>query len=132
MITQNEIWEILTDMLAQIDNIIFETNSNIDELLEKFSFNYSEINRIGNNPTYQKTNGYTSEVSFSGYFVLKNLDELNDIKEVGINGKPILFVSKENHFKVIITDLTIRKSIFLKGGEFIKQDFDIELKRYFK
>jgi len=119
-------------MLAQIDNLVFEVDSNINELLEKFSFNFSKINRIGNNPTYQKTNGYTMEVSFSGYFVLKSLQELDILKHLGIDGKPLWFVSKDIHFQVIITDLTIRKSEFLKGGEFVKQGFDISLKRYFE
>ena len=119
-------------MLAQIDEVVFEVDSNIDELLEKFSFNFSKIDRIGNNPTYQRVNGYEHEVSFSGYFVLKKLDELDSLKQLGINKKPVWFVSKDSHFLVIIESLTIKKSLFLKGGEFIKQGFDITLKRYFK
>lgn len=119
-------------MLAQIDDVVFEVDSNIDELLEKFSFNFSKIDRIGNNPTYQKTNGYELEVSFSGYFVLKSLSELNPLKQLGINGKPVWFVSKDSHFLVLIDNLTIKKSQFLKGGEFIKQGFEISLKRYFE
>ena len=119
-------------MLAQIDDTVFKTDSNIDELLEKFSFNFSKIDRIGNNPTYQKINGYELEISFNGYFVLKNLNELNPLKELGKKGKPVWFVSKNSNFLVIITSLTIKKSKFLKSGEFIKQAFEISLKRYFE
>ena len=53
-------------MLAQIDEVVFEVNSNIDELLEKFSFNFSKIDRIGNNPTYQRVNGYEHEIGLVG------------------------------------------------------------------
>ena len=58
-------------MLAQIDNLVFQVDSNINELLEKFSFNFSKVDRTGDNPTYQKANGYEHEISFGGYFVLK-------------------------------------------------------------
>ena len=119
-------------MLAQIDEVIFEVDSNIEELLEKFSFNFSKIDRIGNNPTYQKTNGYELEVSFSGYFVLKKLAELDILKQLGIDGKPIWFVTKDSSYLVLIASLTIKKSLFIKSGEYIKQGFDISLKRYFK
>ena len=119
-------------MLAQIDNLVFEVDSNINELLEKFSFNFSKVDRTGDNPTYQKANGYEHEISFGGYFVLKSLKALEDLKQLGIDGNPVWFVSKANDFQVIITDLTIRKSEFLKGGEFVKQGFDISLKRYFE
>lgn len=119
-------------MLAQLDDVVFETNSNIAELLEKFTFNFSKIDRIGNNPTYQKVNGYEHEITFSGYFILKKLSELDDLKQVGMDKKPIYFISKDSHFLVIIETLTINKSLFLKSGEYIKQGFEITLKRYFK
>ena len=119
-------------MLAQIDEVILELDSNVEEILEKFSFNFTKINRVGNNPTYQKINGWEQEVSFSGHFMLKNLNELEPLKDVAKLGNPIWFVQKDSHFEVIITELITRKKLFLKSGAFIKQGFDITLKRYFK
>jgi len=119
-------------MLAQIDSVIFETDSNILELFEKFNFNYSKINRIQNNPTYQSVNKWDQEISFSGYFVLKKLSELEELKNIAKEKKPIWFVQKDIHFQVLIDSLSIDKSLFLKSGEFIKQGFNITLKRYFK
>ncbi|WP_294963908.1 phage tail protein [Sulfurimonas sp.] len=119
-------------MLAQIDEVVLEVDSNVEEILEKFNFNFTKINRVGNNPTYQKINGWEQEVSFSGHFVLKSLDELEPLKDVAKLGKPIWFIQKDSHFEVIITELSTRKKLFLKSGAFIKQGFDITLKRYFK
>ena len=119
-------------MLAQIDDVVLEVDSNVAEILEKFTFNFAKVNRVGNNPTYQKVNGWEQDVSFSGYFVLKNLDEFEPLKDTAKEKKPIWFVQKDSHFEVLITELNIRKELFLKSGEFIKQGFDITLKRYFK
>lgn len=119
-------------MLAQIDDVILEVDSNVEEILEKFIFNFSKINRIGNNPSYQNTNAWELEVSFSGYFVLKELKELESLKDIAFLKKPVWFVQKDSHFEVLISGLTIKKNIFLKGGGFIKQGFDITLIRYFK
>ncbi|WP_324171974.1 phage tail protein [Sulfurimonas sp.] len=119
-------------MLAQIDDVVLEVDSNVEEVLEKFIFNFAKVNRVGNNPTYQSTNGWEHEVSFSGYFVLKELKELEPLKDVAFLKKPIWFVQKDSHFKVLISGLSIKKNLFLKGGGFIKQGFDITLKRYFK
>lgn len=119
-------------MLAQIDNIILEADSNVQQILEKFNFNFAKVNRVGNNATYQNTNGWEQEVTFSGYFILKELKELDPLKNVAFEKKPVWFVQKDSHYEVLISELTIRKNLFLKSGAFIKQGFDITLKRYFK
>lgn len=119
-------------MLAQIDEYVFETNSNISSLVHKLSFPFAKHNRIGNNPLYQKSSSFEEEVTFSGYFVLEKNTSLDKLEEVAKKMQPIFFITKSSNFKVIISDLEIDKSLFLKSGDFIKQGFSITLKRYFK
>jgi phage protein U len=119
-------------MLAQIDEYVFEIDSNVTEIINKLSYNFAKVNRVGNNPTHQKVGGKEMEVSFSGYFMLKALDEFDALEEIADKGKPVWYVSKQKHFEVLISDITKRETIFLKSGEYIKQHFDITLKRYYK
>ena len=121
-------------MLAQIGDVIFTSNSNIDALVEQFTFNYSKISRIGNNPTYQAVGGFEQEIHFSGYFVLESLTQLEELKNIAKQKKPTTFVTliKDADLKVIITKLNIEKSLFIKKGAFIKQGFSISLKRWDK
>ncbi len=119
-------------MLAQIDSVVLKVDSNVAQIVEKFSYSYAKVSRVGNNPSFQSIQKYEQEISFSGFFMLKKMDELESLKRVAEAKKPVWFVQKDSHFEVIITELNVTKSLFLKGGEYMKQGFDISLKRYFE
>jgi len=88
--------------------------------------------RIGNNPARFKVGFWDESISFSGVIALESNNYLDNLKELIKIAKPVsLIIANLVYAMVIIEQIDFTKSIFLKDGTHIKEEFTISLKRYF-
>jgi len=119
-------------MLGMIDDFKFEMNeTEFDKISHEISFDWAESKRIGNHAKLQAIGKSNESFTFSGVLLLKSVNSFDDLIEIGSRQKPVVlsFVNASS-IKVVILKIKRDMSLFLKTGEFVKQGFNIELKRW--
>lgn len=103
-----------------------------ESIAHSISQEWATKQRIGNNPARFAIGKWDESISFTGSIVLEKNNYLDDIKNLLKNAKPItLIIADVVYAMIIIENIDFNKSIFLTDGTHIKEDFTINLKRYF-
>lgn len=120
-------------MLGMIGNFRFEmTETEFDSISHEIVFDYSDTKRIGNHPKSQAVGKSDESFSFSGTLLLQKVDSFDDLIALADLKEPVSLTFINTSVLVTIRIIKKDMSIFLKTGEFIKQGFNIELKRWYK
>lgn len=120
-------------MLAMIDTFRFEmTKKEFDSISHEFVFGYADSKRIGNNPKSQAVGKSEESFSFSGTLILQRVDSFDELVQIAERKEPVNLSSVEGSILVTIRSIKKDMTNFLKTGEYIKQGFNIELKRWYK
>jgi len=120
-------------MLALLGNFTFETQDNgFQDIKEKLSFKYAEHEKALGFRSDEKVGKYSEEFELSGTLILQKIDSLENLKQLGKDGKPVLLVFGSGHaYWVTIRDMEVDSSRFLNTGEALKRKFKVTLKRYY-
>lgn len=120
-------------MLALLGNFTFETQDNgFQDIKEKLSFKYAEHEKALGFRSDEKIGKYSEEFELSGTLILQKIDSLENLKQLGKDGKPVLLVFGSGHaYWVTIRDMEVDSSRFLNTGEALKRKFKVTLKRYY-
>ena len=116
-------------MLAQIGDYIFEINdTNFDKLKRSINFNFTSSQRLGNFDSWQSVGKYEETIDIDGTLIAKSQTILKSFEYMAREKKPVTMVfSNGTCLTVIILDLKIDQSSFLKDGAFLKQTYKIKL-----
>ena len=116
-------------MLAMIDDFEFDVkNTNYDEFSSSLSFSYASHENLGGFNTYQNTGMYEEQITLKGTLICKSQRQLDDFEKIGKNKRAItLAFSNGKAFDILILNLNKKRDNFLNTGEFLKQDYDINL-----
>jgi phage protein U len=120
-------------MLGMIDSFKFETNkTEFNAISHEISFNWVQTTRIANHAKLQVVGKANENFTFSGVLILKSVNSFDELIAIASRQKPVVlsFVN-EASVKVVILKIKRDMNIFLNTGEFIKQGFSIELKRWY-
>ncbi len=120
-------------MLGMIDSFKFEMNQvEFDSISHEIKYEYSESKRIGNHVKLQAVGKSDESFTFSGTLILKKNSSFNELEKIADKQTPVvLSLSNVSSINVVIINIKKDMSIFLKTGEFIKQGFSIQLKRWY-
>ena len=120
-------------MLCSLGDFIFEIGEVEFERLNKtIKFNFSKIDRIGLNPTYQNTKGYEESFTLAGKLIQKSNSSLKKLEDIAKKKQAIrLTLGSGESLKVLIDSITEARTMFLKDGHYVKNDFKLTLKAYY-
>jgi uncharacterized protein len=120
-------------MLAMLGDFKFEMNkTEFETLVHEIVFDYSDSKRIGNNPKTQAVGLSDEKFSLSGTLILKSIYAFDDLVALASKKEPVVLTMLNSSVLVTIRSIKKDMSIFLKTGEFIKQGFSCEIKRWYK
>lgn len=119
-------------MLGMIDDFKFEMNkTEFDAISHEISYEWAESKRIGNHLKLQAVGKANESFSFSGILLLRSVNSFDALLSIASKQKPVVlsFINASS-IKVVIVKIKRDMSLFLKSGEFVKQGFSVELKRW--
>ncbi|MEM5557318.1 phage tail protein [Aliarcobacter cryaerophilus] len=116
-------------LIGKIGSFKIET---AESIAHSISQEWATKTRIGNNPARFAIGKYDESVSFTGAVLLEKNNYLDDLKNLVKDAKPVtLVIADIVYAMVVIEQIDFTKSIFLRDGKHIKEEFTINLKRYF-
>jgi len=120
-------------MLCDLGGFLFEVGkTEFEKLNKKIKFNYAKRDRIGNNPTYQAIKGYEEEFNIEGKLIKKSNLSLKKLEDIAKKKEPVrLTLGSGESLKVVIEEIDEARSMFLKDGHYVKNDFRVKLKAYY-
>ncbi len=120
-------------MLGLLDDFKFEmTKKEFDSISHEIVFGYADSKRIGNNPKSQAVGKSDESFSFSGTLLMQKIDSFDDLVQIAERKEPVNLSFVDGSILVTIRSIKKDMTNFLKTGEYIKQGFNIELKRWYK
>lgn len=120
-------------MLGKIDSFKFEmTKNQLDSISHEINFDWAQSKRIGNHSKLQAVGKSSESFTFSGTLIMQKVSIFDELIEIGDKQKPVIlsFVNASS-IQVVIVSIKRDMSLFLHTGEFIKQGFVINLKRWY-
>ena len=116
-------------MLAQIGDYIFEINdTNFDKLKRNINFNFTANKRLGNFDRWQSVGKYEETISIDGTLIAKSQNQLKDFELMARAKSPeTMAFTNGTCLTVVILNLDIDQSTFLKDGAFLRQTYKINL-----
>jgi len=116
-------------LIGKIGNFKIQVASSIAHSLVQ---EWASKTRIENNKARFSVGSWDEGISFSAVVALENNNYLDDLKNLIKRAKSVaLVIGNVVYAMVVIEQLDFTKSIFLKDGTHIKEEFTISLKRYF-
>ncbi|MGB5793983.1 phage tail protein [Poseidonibacter sp.] len=120
-------------MLGMIDDFKFKMNKvEFDSISHEIKFEYAQTKRIGNHEKLQAVGKSEESFTFSGTLILKKVSSFDDLEKIANRQLPVV-LSFTNKASINVVILSIKRdmSIFLNTGEFIKQGFSIQLRKWY-
>jgi len=120
-------------MLCDLGGFTFEVNkTEFEKLNRSLKFNYAKRDRIGNNPTYQAIKRYEEEFNIEGKLIAKSNSSLKQLEDIAKKKLPVrLTLGSGESLMVIIESISEARTLFLRDGHYIKNDFKVKLKAYY-
>lgn len=120
-------------MLGFIDDFKFEMNKvEFDSISHEIKYEYAQTKRIGNHVKLQAISKSDESFSFSGTLILKRTSSFDELEKIANKQMPVvLSFSNTSSIFVVIESIKKDMSVFLNTGEFIKQGFNIQLRRWY-
>jgi len=121
-------------MLCDLGGFIFEINkTSFEKLNRNLKFNYAKRDRLSINPTYQSIKGFEEDIDISGKLISKTNSSLKKLEDIAKAKLPVrLTLGSGESLKVLIESISETRSMFIKTGNFIQDDFKIKLKAYYE
>lgn len=116
-------------VLAQIEDFIFEINDTAyDTLKRSISYKFSQTQRIGNFDDWQNVGKHEESIEIDGVLLAKSQEQLKAFEKMAEEKKTRTLAFSNGTCKtIIILNLELEQSNFLKDGAFLKQAFKISL-----
>jgi len=120
-------------MLCSLGDFVFEVGGvEFEKLNRNLKFNFAKRERIGNNPTYQAIKGYEENFNIEGKLIAKSNSSLKKLEDIAKKKLPVrLTLGSGESLKVIIDSIGEARSMFLKDGHYVKNDFKVQLRAYY-
>ena len=120
-------------MLCDLGGFTFEVGkTEFEKLNRSLKFNYAKRERIGNNPTFQAVKGYEEAFNLEGKLIAKSNSSLKKLEDIAKKKLPVrLTLGSGESLKVIIESISEARSMFLKDGHYVKNDFKLQLKAFY-
>jgi phage protein U len=118
-------------MLALIGDFKFDINgTNFEEYDSKLTFGFATHENIGDFNDYQSTGKWEQSDTISGTLICKSQKELDDFEDMAKKKLPVTLAKANGKaYTIIILSIEEKRNTFLKGGEFTRQDYTIQLQR---
>lgn len=112
-------------MLAQIEDFTFEIKDTAyDKLNRRLTFRYGVIQRIGNFDLFQNAGKHEEDITIEGILICKSQDQIKAFEDMAKEKKARTMSFSNGRCKtVVIMNIDIEQSNFLKTGEFLRQSF---------
>ena len=112
---------------------MFEVNKDgYQSLKEKVTFDYAEHEKALGFREDEKVGKHAEDFELSGTLILQKEDSLEELKNIGKEGEPVLLAFGSGHaYWVTIREMEIERSRFLGTGEALKRKFKVILRRYY-
>ena len=120
-------------MLCDLGGFVFEVKkADFEKLNKTIKFNYAKKDKVAFNPTYQAINGFEEDFQISGKLIKKSNNTLKKLEDIAKKKKPVrLTLGSGESLKVLIETINENRSLFLKDGHYLKNDFSIKLKAFY-
>ena len=120
-------------MLCDLGGFVFEIKkAEFEKLNKTIKFNYAKKDKVGANPTYQAIGGFEEEFQISGKLIKKSNSTLKKLEDIAKKKEPVrLTFGSGESLKVLIESISEDRSLFLKDGHYLKNDFTIKLKAFY-
>lgn len=116
-------------MLCALDDFAFESHGvNIEDIQRNSSYQYTNHELINYFDHWQDIGKYKQQITLSGLLVQQKNSALDDLHRLAEQKKAVtLAFDNGRAMTVLITEVNVTQSFFLKNGEFLKQDFEVVL-----
>jgi len=116
-------------LLAQIGDYLFEINqTNFDKLKRSINFNFTSTQRLGNFSSWQSVGKYEETINIDGTLIAKSQEQLKAFELMARDKKPLTMAfTNGTCLTVLILNLELDQSAFLKDGAFLRQTYKISL-----
>ncbi|MBD3842591.1 MAG: phage tail protein [Campylobacterales bacterium] len=116
-------------MLAQIEDFTFEVNDTAyDTLKRSINYRFSSMQRLGNFDDWQSVGKHEESIELNGVLIAKSQAQLDDFEKLAeAKVARTLAFSNGRCKTILILNLELEQSNFLKDGAFLKQGFKITL-----
>lgn len=116
-------------MLCSLADFVFESSGvNLDSIKQTRTYRFERTETIGWFDNWQSNGKHEQDITMGGVLIQKSQSTLEKLERIA-ERKAVITLAFENGkaFDVLIQNITTDKSLFLKHGEFLKQDFEITL-----
>lgn len=120
-------------MLAALGEYVFEMNQTAyQETVERIRVNWARHRRVEGYLHHVAVGKSEESIELTGKIILKNITALDELKDLVRQQKPVVLAFGNGYaYWVILNDLEIESSRFLKSGEALKREFSVNLERYY-
>ena len=120
-------------MLCDLGGFVFDiVDKPIEAINKEIKFNYAKIDRIANNPLYQAVKGEEESFTILAKLIKKSNATLKKLEDIARKKEPVRFtLGSGESFNVIIEEIKENRTNFVKGGYFIKDSYNIKLRRVY-
>ncbi|TDO97457.1 phage tail protein [Marinomonas balearica] len=116
-------------MLCQLGHVKFESSGvNIANISRQSSYHFANKSIINGFDDWQKVGRHSQKLTLSGVLIEQSMGALNSLYALAEKKEPVtLALSFGQALTVLIMEISADQSNFLKGGEFYKQSFEVQL-----
>lgn|GEM_PF-6777541 len=115
-------------MICSIGFYLFEADV-MEGISESTSPHFGEYKPIGGEPRYHSTKGSNKEIKIKGRFIASSNLNAEILHQMARAKKPVRFTTATGiSKKVVITNVSTEKELFLSNSGAVKIDFSISLK----
>ena len=116
-------------MLCSLADFLFESSGvNLENIKQSRTYKFERLETINHFDGFQANGKYEQDITLGGVLIQKSQSTLEKLERIAEN-KQVVTLAFENGkaFNVLIQSINTDKSLFLKHGEFLKQDFELSL-----
>lgn len=116
-------------MLAMIDDFEFDvSDTGYDEFENRLIFFFATHQNLAGFDTYQNVGRHEEQIVLKGTLICKSQRQLNDFEKIAKRKRVLtLSFSSGKAYEILIFSINKKRTNFLKTGEFLRQDYDIDL-----
>lgn len=116
-------------MLAQIEDFTFEVSDTAyDTLKRSINYRFNTMQRLGNHDDYQSVGKHEEGIELNGVLLLKSQTQLDDFEKMAEQKIARTLAFSNGRCKtILILNLELEQSNFLKDGAFLRQSFKITI-----
>ncbi len=116
-------------MLAMIDDYEFDVSkTSYDEFESRITYFFATHQNLGGFDTYQNTGRHEEQILLKGTLICRSQKQLNAFEKMAARKRAVTMAfSNGKAFEILIFSLNKKRNNFLNTGEFLKQEYQIDL-----